>query len=95
MYNDLDKAKHRYKSSFLKWEDSQKNYTKADTGGTLSLCDFQRAQCDNYNGAYASQLMKTNACQVEYYYKELLGVCTPFCVLTPPLGSSCFPDDFL
>jgi len=83
MYKDLDKAKHKYKRSFLDWEDSKTNYTKADTDGTLSrneiaklksLFDSRSAQCDDYKGAYASQLMKTNACQAEYYNKELPGV---------------------
>jgi cysteinyl-tRNA synthetase len=83
MYKDVEKTKNKYKKSFLDWEDAKDNYMKAEKDGILSrkeitklksLSNSRNAQCEDYKGAYASQLVKTNKYQEKYYYKDLSGV---------------------
>jgi hypothetical protein len=74
VYKDLDKTRNKYQRSFLDWEDAKEEYIKATEEGILSrkeiaklksLSDSRNAQCEDYKGAYASQLMKTNKAQAE------------------------------
>jgi hypothetical protein len=83
MYKDFEKTKNKYKKSFLDWEDAKDNYMKAEKDGILSCKEIAKitsqsnsrhAQCEDYKGAYASQLVKTNKYQEKYYYKDLPGV---------------------
>ena len=83
LHHNLDKTKKKYQKSFLEWEEARNNYLRADADPTVSrneiaklksLSDSLSAQCDDYKGVYASQLMKTNKYQAEYYYKKLPGV---------------------
>ena len=82
-YKDLEKTKTKYKKSFLDWEDAKDSYMKAENDGILSrkeitklksLSNSRNAQCEDYKGVYASQLVKTNKYQAKYYYKDLPGV---------------------
>ena len=79
----LDKAKKKYQKSFLESNEAEKNYLKADSNSTISrneiaklkrTSDSLTAQCEDYRGTYASELVKTNKNQSEYYYKDLPAV---------------------
>ena len=84
MYKDLEKTKNKYKKSFLDWEDAKDNYMKAVKDGIpsckeitklKSLSNLRNAQCEDYKGVYARQLVKINKYQEKYYYyKDLRGV---------------------
>jgi len=80
IYKDLEKTKNKYKKSFIDWEDAKENYIKAEKDGILSrkeiaklrsLSNSREAQFDDYKSVYASQLMKTNKYQDQYYNKHL------------------------
>ena len=82
MLKDLDKTKNKYNKSFLDWEDAKENFRKAEKDGILSrkeiaklksLSTSRSAQCEDYKGVYASQLVKTNKYQEKYHYKDLPG----------------------
>jgi cysteinyl-tRNA synthetase len=83
MYKDVEKTRNKYKKSFLDWEDAKDNFMKAEKDGILSrkeiaklksMSNSRNAQCEDYKGVYASQLVKTNKYQEKYYYKDLPGV---------------------
>jgi len=80
MYKGVDKTKQKYQRSFLDWEDAKEEYLRASKDGLLSrkeisklksVSDSRQAQQEDYKGIYASQLMKTNSAQDQYYYKDL------------------------
>ena len=80
MYKGVDKTKQKYQRSFLDWEDAKEEYMRASKDGLLSrkeisklksVSDSRQAQQEDYKGIYASQLMKTNSAQDQYYYKDL------------------------
>jgi len=82
-YRYLDKGKMKYQRSFLDWEQTNNNYLKAETDGTVSrneiaklksLADSRQRQCDEQKGVYASQLLKTNRFQADYYNSQLPAV---------------------
>ena len=83
VYKDLDKTRNKYQRSFLDWQDAKEEYIKATEEGILSrkeiaklksLIDSRNAQCEDFKGAYASQLLTTNKAKEEYYYNGLPGV---------------------
>ena len=39
-----------------------------------SLCESRQRQCDELKGIYASQLLKTNKVQSEYFHQQLPAV---------------------
>ena len=80
MYKGVDKTKQKYQRSFLDWEDAKEEYLRASKDGLLSrkeisklksVSDSRQAQQEDCKGIYASQLMKTNSAQDQYYYKDL------------------------
>ena len=81
--NNLDKAKKKYQKSFLEWEEANAIYLKANSNSTVSRNEIAKLKrvseslsirCEDNKGAYASELLKTNKYQAEYYYKDLPGV---------------------
>ena len=80
MYKGVGKTKQKYQRSFLDWEDAKEEYLRASKDGLLSrkeisklksVNDSRQAQQEDCKGIYASQLMKTNSAQDQYYYKDL------------------------
>jgi len=79
----LEKTKKKYHKSFTDWKSAKANYLKAEEDGMISRKDiaklksmvgFLNVECEDYRGVYASQLMKTNKFQSEYYHKKLPAV---------------------
>ena len=79
----FDKAKKKYQKCLLESNDAEKQYLKANSRSTVSRNEIAklkqrseslRNQCENLKGTYASELVKTNKYQSEYYYKDLPGV---------------------
>ena len=79
----LEKTKKKYHKSFTDWKSAKANYLKAEEDGMISrkeiaklksMVGFLNVECEDYRGVYASQLMKTNKFQAEYYHKKLPAV---------------------
>jgi len=82
-YRYLDKSKSKYQRSFIDWEQADSNHKKSESDGTVSRneisklksqSDSRQRQCDEQKQVYASQLLKTNRHQAEYYSKQLPAV---------------------
>ena len=80
---NLEQMKKSYQKTFSQWKEAKKSYMKADMNPTVSRNEIAKlkrvseslsAKCEDYKGEYASELVKTNAYQAEYYYKDLPGV---------------------
>ena len=83
LQQNLEKTKKNYQKAFSQWKEAKKNYMKADMNPSVSRNEIAKLKrvseliskrCENYEGAYASDLVKTNKYQAEYYYKDLPGV---------------------
>ena len=77
---NLDKAKKKYQKYFAESITAKSNFLKADANPTVSRAEIAklkrtsetlRTQCEDYKGSYASELLKTNKCQAQYYYQHL------------------------
>ena len=79
----LDRAKRKYQKSFAESTAAKSNYLKADANPTVSRNDIAKlkrtseslqAECEDYKGSYASELLRTNKYQAQYYYEDLPAV---------------------
>ena len=78
-----DKAKRRYQKSLAESTLAKRSYLKADGNPTVSRNEIAKlkhnhvsllAQCEDFKGSYASELLRTNKYQAQYYYKDLPAV---------------------
>merc|ERR1712013_324531 len=79
----LDKAKRKYQKSLSESTLAKRSYLKADSNPTVSRNEIAKlryaheslqAQCEDFKGSYASELLKTNKYQTQYYHEDLPAV---------------------
>ena len=78
-----DKAKRRYQKSLSESTLAKRSYLKADSNPTVSRNEIAKlrhaheslqAQCEDFKGSYASELLRTNKYQAQYYHEDLPAV---------------------
>ena len=80
---NLTKAKRKYQKSLAESVIAKGAFQKADSNTTVSRAEIAKlkqkyesvqAECEDYKGSYARELLRTNKNQAQYYHEDLPAV---------------------